>query len=314
MTGEPRKVVTIVVPLLDEQANIDALYSRVAAVFAGTRYDSEFLFVDDGSTDDSLNVIERLAAIHANVRYISFSKNFGHQIAITAGLDNARGDAVIMMDADLQHPPEMIPQMIGLWENGNDIVYTIRKDTTGASSGKSAASDLFYSLFRFFTGVRIPTGAADFRLLDRKVVDALGKIQERTRFLRGLTHWIGFRSVGIEYSAEPRHDGESKYGLLTMLRLAVDGISSFSARPLILSAVAGLLMSLAGGAYLLYILYVHFVGHQETSPGWSSILSVVLLTSGTQLLFLGLIGVYLGKIFNEVKARPLYFVKKSKLD
>lgn len=309
-------VISIVIPIFNEASGLSELHSRLSSVLKNLtdkqpEYQFEILFVDDGSTDDTLLALKRLQSIDSRIHYLSFARNFGHQIALTAGLEHASGQAVISMDGDLQHPPEMIPQFLELWRAGYDIVDTLRAQTESATLFKRASSRFFYILFRRLAGVDLPSGTADFRLLDRKVVYVLNGIKERSRFLRGLILWVGFKRYSLVYKAPERFAGTSKYSFLKMLLLALDGISSFSAKPLYFSIFVGIFFAFAGLGYLLYALTVFFFFPSYSVPGWTSLISVILIVGGVQLLVLGVIGFYIGKIYEEVKNRPLYIVREN---
>ncbi len=299
-----------VVPVLNEEANIQALYEAIVRQMEALGGDFEILFVDDGSTDGSVRRITELHGRDPRVKLISLSRNFGHQNALTAGIDHAGGDAVIMMDADLQHPPSLIPELIRRWQEGYEIVYTVRRDTQDAGPLKRATAALFYRLFRTLTGIDLPANTADFRLLDRKVVGAFRQIRERTRFLRGLTGWAGYRSLAVPYDAPARQSGKSKYGARRMIQFAVDGLVSFSAAPLYAAIYAGLALALLGFVYLVYVLYARFVSGNVV-PGWTSLILLVSFIGGIQLILMGIIGAYVGKIYEETKQRPLYLIRES---
>ena len=302
---------TVVAPVYNESLNLRELHRRVGAalVAAGaTRY--EIIFVDDGSTDDSASVVRALRAEDPSVRLLGFSRNFGHQAAITAGLDFSRGRGVIVMDSDLQHPPELLGVLVALWREGFEVVYTVREDTADATLLKRVTSRWFYRLLRFLAQAPVPGSCADFRLLDRKAVDAFKSMRERTRFLRGLTTWVGFRSVAVPYKADRRFAGASSYSLRRMLRLATDGVTSFSTSPLYLSLYLGLLEATAGFVYGLYVLYARLFT-DEAVPGWASVILLVTWSSGIQFVMIGVLGIYLGKVFEEVKQRPLYLLRET---
>jgi dolichol-phosphate mannosyltransferase len=305
-----RKLISVVVPVYNEEKNIRELYLKLCEVFSGEQCDFEMICVDDGSKDQSLDVIRALHAKDGRVKGLSFSRNFGHQSAVKAGYDYAKGDAVICMDADLQHPPEMITQFLSEWRAGYDIVYTIREENKDATFIKRICGAVFYKVINCFLRVRVEDGAADFRLLDRKAVDALIQLPERALFLRGLIPWIGFRAKAIRYVAGSRLHGVSKYSWKKMFRLATNGVVSFSAVPLYLSVFVGI--AIAGGA-LLYGLYVLWVKlfTPYTVKGWSSILFSVLFLGGMQLVSVGILGAYLAKIYEEVKQRPVYIVRET---
>lgn len=267
----------------------------------------EIIFSDDGSKDDSFQKIKSLAATDHSVRGVSLSRNFGHQIALTAGLQHALGEVIISMDADLQHPPELIPKMYESYTEGYDIVNTIRMDTKDATILKKWTSAFFYKVLNMISDVPIIEGAADFRLMNRKSLDAYLQITEKDRFMRGLVSWLGFRQSYVKYEAAPRFAGTSKYTLKKMIRLATDGITAFSSKPLRISFYIGMFISLLGMLYGVYAVTVHVQG--QTVPGWTSILVSVLFLGGIQLVSIGILGEYLARVFGEVKNRPLYFIK-----
>ena len=301
---------SIVVPVLNEERNIPLLYEQVRSQLEDVASDFELIFVDDGSTDRSAEKIAELHRADPRVKLLSFSRNFGHQIALTAGMDHSTGDAVIVMDADLQHPPALIRTLLDRWKEGFEVVHTIRGTTADAGWLKNATGGIFYRLFRSLSGIDLPANAADFRLLDRSVVRAFGEIRERTRFLRGLTAWTGFRSTSVPYEAPARREGQSKFTMRRMLRLAVDGLVSFSAIPLHAAIYAGVALAALGFLYSVYALYVRFVTGTAL-PGWTSIIMLIAIVGGIQLMLMGVLGVYLGKIYEEVKQRPLYLVRAS---
>jgi dolichol-phosphate mannosyltransferase len=302
--------VSIVVPVLNEERNIPLLYEQVRRELEAAGHDFELIFVDDGSTDGSAEAVAALHRSDPRVKLLSFSRNFGHQIALTAGMDHSSGDAVIVMDADLQHPPAMIRELLDRWKQGFEVVHTVRETTQDAGWFKRATGGVFYRLFRALSHIDLPANAADFRLVDRSVVRALGEIRERTRFLRGLTAWAGFRATSIPYRAPARREGQSKFTPRRMARLAVDGLVSFSAIPLHVAIYAGVALAALGFLYSLYALYVHFFTG-TTLPGWTSIIMLVAIVGGIQLILMGIIGVYLGKIYEETKQRPLYLIRRS---
>ena len=306
--SQSRKL-SLVVPVFNEEENVPILYGLLVEEVSPLAADFEILFVDDGSTDGSASAVEMLHRQDPRVKLISLSRNFGHQNALTAGMDCATGDAVIMMDADLQHPPRVIRELVRRWNEGFEVVYTIREEMEDAGPLKRLFSSFFYRLFRALSGLDLSSNAADFRLLDRKVVEAFGRIRERTRFLRGLANWVGFRSTAVIYEAPSRRSGESKYGARKMLRLAMDGLVSFSATPLYVAIYLGLALVLAGFGYLLYILYSRLVVG-DVVPGWTSLIVIVMLIGGAQLGLTGIIGVYVGRIYEEAKQRPLYLISR----
>ncbi len=301
---------SIVIPVFNEGGNLNVLTDKILDVLAMLGIDDyEIIFVDDGSHDNSWEIIEQQSAGNSRIKGISFSRNFGHQYALKAGIDTSRGQAVIMLDADLQHPPAMISDFYREWKNGFEIVYGYKKDTEGISKRKSMSSGLFYGILNRITDIKLKKGASDFRLLDRKVVDEIKHLNEYYLFLRGLVNWLGFQSKGIEYIAPERFSGSSKYTLKRMLRLASDGIMSFSIRPLRIAMYMGFILSLFAFAYIVYALVIKFYYHNALE-GWTSLLISVLLIGGIQLLSLGIIGEYIGKIFMESKRRPHYIISK----
>ena len=300
---------SLVIPVLNEEPNVPMLYRELREELDPLTPDFEIIFVDDGSTDGSAQAIAVLHEHDPRVKLVSLSRNFGHQNALTAGMDHATGQAIIMMDADLQHPPSMLRELVRLWREGFEVVYTVRETTGDAGKAKRLSASLFYRLFRSLSGIDLPANAADFRLLDRKVVEAFSHIRERTRFLRGLTSWVGYRSAGIPYRASPRKTGRSKYDLRRMIRFAIDGLVSFSATPLYVAIFLGMALAAAGCVYLLFVLYARFVTGNVV-PGWTSLIIIVMLIGGVQLSLMGIIGVYIGRIYEEVKQRPLYLVAR----
>lgn len=303
---------SIVVPSYNEEGNIVALYDKVAEHLKHFKY--EIVYVDDGSSDRTLSNIVELAKKKNNVKYISFSRNFGHQSALRAGLKYANGDAVISMDADLQHPPELLPDLIKKWNQGYDIVYTRRNDTQAEDITyfKKKSSAGFYSLMNRMSGLDIDPGAADFRLLDRKVVNVINDFAEPDLFLRGLINWVGFKSFAIDYVPAKRFTGQSKYSLKKMLNFALNGITQFSIKPLRLAIIIGLIMALLGIIYAIYAVYDRFIGNNTVS-GWTSLVITILMTSGIQLILLGVVGEYVGKTFVQTKNRPDYIISETNI-
>ena len=301
--------VSVVIPAYNEAENISPLLERLLPVLQPYN-DYEVIFVDDGSSDDTLNVLELWHKKNEKVHYVSFSRNFGHQYALRAGIDYATGDCVISMDADLQHPPELLTEMIENWQQGFDVVYTIREDTADAGLLKKATSALFYKVFSFFSGLKLPQGTADFRLLDRKAANVLSAMQEGNLFLRGMVFWMGFKQKAVPYKAEKRFKGTSSYTLSKMVALAILGATSFSIKPLRVAIYLGLLIAFFGGLFTAYVLYQKLFGGSVIT-GWASLMSVVLVLGGVQLFMMGIIGEYIGMIFMETKRRPKYIVQKT---
>ncbi len=305
------KKISIVIPVYNEAGNLAIILHAIKKVFESLPYDFRIIFVNDGSQDETLTIIKKLSDENKEVDYISFSRNFGHQNALKAGLDNSNADAVISMDGDMQHPPTMIPELITLWENGNDIVYTIRKDHKELPMLKRTTSNLFYKIMNRLSSIELERGTADFRLLDKKVVNVIRDIKEYDLFWRGMVKWLGFKQISIEYTPAERASGKSKYTLHKMLELALRGITSFSTKPLSIAIYIGFLSSLISILYIPYALISYFYGH--VISGWASIIVTIAFFGGLQLMILGIIGIYLGKLFMQSKNRPHYIINESKL-
>lgn len=306
------KTIAVVIPLLDEEANVPEMYRRLDAVFAGMPERGEFLFVDDGSTDGSVPWLEKTAAADPRVRVLQLSRNYGHQIAITAGLDHADADATVIIDCDLQDPPELIPQLAAKWREGCDVVYAVRDSREGETWLKKFLAAAFYRVFQALVKVPIPTNTGDFRLVDRKVVDALREVRELHRFMRGLTCWVGYRQCAVHYHRAARHAGSTKYPVWKSLRLAFDAITSFSAAPLRWMTGVGMLVAFCGGLQVLSIVWRKIFLPESLVQGWATLAALILLLGGLQLVCLGLIGQYISRIFEESKRRPLYFLKRGR--
>ena len=306
-----KKQISIVVPVNNEEANVSVLIAALKNLFLSLPYSYSVIFVDDGSTDGTLDVLKRESTVANNVFFISLARNFGHQNALKAGLDMVDGDCAIMMDGDMQHPPALIPEMLQLWESGNDVVYTIRKDHKEIPLMKRKTSNMFYNLINNLSDIELEPGTADFRLMDSKVVAAFRAFTETDLFMRGLVKWMGFRQIGIEYDPAQRTQGKSKYTVKKMIRFALQGITSFSIRPLYIAVYLGFIFSLLSLLYVPYIIYSIYFGHAIS--GWASMIATIAFFGGLQLMILGIIGMYLGKLFMQSKQRPHYIIKESNL-
>lgn len=304
-------LLSVIVPVYNEIECLQSCYERITAVLVGMsdRYNYEIIFVDDGSSDASPIILNRLALADSNVRVLSFSRNFGHQIAVTAGLDYAVGNAVVIIDADLQDPPEVIPQFVQKWEEGMKIVYGVRGKRKGETYFKIFSAKIFYRLLQKLSDHRLPFDAGDFRLVDRVVVQVIRSVRERNRYMRGLIIWTGFSQCGVTYEREQRHEGVSKYTFSKMVKLAFDGLTSFTEKPLYLAGYLGLFIVLLAIANIIYMIYQHSLHPETVVPGWTSLLIVILFLGGTQLIFLSLLGLYIGRIYIETKQRPLYILQ-----
>jgi glycosyltransferase involved in cell wall biosynthesis len=298
-------LLSVVAPVYNEQELLDEFYARVCSALGDL--DFELVLVDDGSADTTPAILHRLASSDPRVHVVYLSRNFGHQTALTAGLDHATGDAVVMLDADLQDPPELIPRMLDHWRAGCDVVYAVREHREGESRFKLTTARWFYKLFDKLTQVELQQNSGDFRLLDRTALNALLSMRERSRFLRGMTVWVGYRQAAVSYRRDPRFAGETKYTLSKMLRFSLDAISSFSHRPLQLATLLGFLISTLAFIAIPVVIILRVLG--SYLPGFGSITIAILLLGGIQLIALGIIGEYVGRIYDEVKGRPLYLVR-----
>lgn len=302
--------VSIIIPVYNEEGNLSVLYQRLKNVLGPlTIEDYEIILIDDGSSDRTWSTIQSLSEKDMKIKGIKLSRNFGHQNALIAGLDFARGDALISMDGDLQHPPELIPQFIAKWQEGFDIVCAQRERTEKISWIKNLFSKFFLFVFNKISLVQLKEGVADFRLISREVAEVLKTMKERCRFLRGLVSWVGFRSAYIVYTAPKRFSGEAKYSMRKSLLLALTGVLSFSPKPLYWAGFLGLVITFLSFIYIFYAIYLKFFTHFSLS-GWASILISVLFLGGVQLITIGILGSYLAMVFEEVKGRPLYVVQK----
>jgi polyisoprenyl-phosphate glycosyltransferase len=304
-----RKKISFVVPVFNEQENIPALVQELTTIAVAKPYDFELIFVDDGSTDDSLRVIKDLAQVYPYIFYIELSRNFGHQYALKAGLDLSDGDCVISLDCDLQHPPDVVSTMIEKWEQGYDIVYTRRMDDKKLPWLKRKTSSMFYRLLNTISDLQLEKGTADFRLMNRRAVDAFSALNESELFIRGLVKWAGFRQTAIDYRPRERYAGKSKYNLKKMISFGVRGITSFSVRPLKLIAYLGLTLFLISMILVPYALISYFIGHVVS--GWTSLMITVIFFGSLQLLMMGIIGLYISKLVIQSKNRPLYLIRET---
>lgn len=301
---------SIVIPVYNEEAVVAECYKRLTAVMQSVAESYELIFVNDGSRDKTAELIADFAKQDACVRLVTFSRNFGHQAAISAGIDLSCGRAVVLIDADLQDPPEVIPEMIKQWKAGYDVVYGVRKKRKGESVFKRATAKIFYRFLVTQTDMHIPVDTGDFRLIDRKVCDVLSGLTEKNRYVRGLVSFAGFRQTGVLYEREERFAGETKYPFKKMVNFAMDATTSFSKKPLKLAGYAGAILSLVSFAYLFVALYLKLFT-DKTVSGWASVVSILLLFHGVTLIILGIMGEYIGRIYDEVKNRPLYIIAEK---
>lgn len=303
-----RFLLSVIVPMYFEQDVARECHRRLTEVLDG-KYDYELLYVNDGSTDDTLPILKELAGKDKRVRVLSFSRNFGHQVAVTAGVHYARGDALVIIDADLQDPPELIPDMIKLWQEGWEVVYAKRRKRKGESAFKLFSAKMFYKILSMLTDIDIPADTGDFRLIDKKVADAFRHMPERSRFIRGMIAWLGFKQTPIEYERDARFAGETKYPLKKMIKLASNGILSFSTQPLKLVMTVGLLAVIVSLGLLVYAIVSKATGQADT--GWASLMVTITFLGGVQLMSVGVLGQYLARMFEESKNRPLYIVSET---
>jgi len=305
----PRPELSVVVPAFNEEANVGPMHQRLVAALAGLVDGLEIVFVDDGSSDTTWSRVRELAAADPRVRGIRFARNFGHQAALTAGVDAAAGRAVVIIDGDLQDPPEVIPEMVSRWREGSEVVYGQREAREGETWFKLATAALFYRILRGITNVEIPVDTGDFRLMGPRAVAAFRALPERNRFIRGLVSWIGFPQTAVRYRRQARRDGATKFPLRKMLRFALDGITSFSFLPLRLATWAGFAVSVCAFLYIAVVIVLKAIG--VSWSGYTSLMASILFLGGVQLLMIGILGEYLARIFDEVKRRPLYLVGES---
>jgi len=305
--------ISVVIPVYNEALNINLLYERLTKVLKSIGGSYELIFVNDGSRDNSIDLLKILASQHQEVKYIDLSRNFGHQIAVSAGLDKTQGKRVVIIDADLQDPPELIADLYSKMNEGYEVVYAKRKRRKGESFLKLLTAKLFYRILSNITSIHIPVDTGDFRLIDSKVVEALRQMPESHKFLRGQISWVGYRQTFIEYEREERHAGKTGYTYHKMFRFALDGITAFSNFPIKLVIVMGFLVSTIAFLMIVYTFYVKYFTNQEVERGWASLMVGILFLGGVQLISIGILGEYISRINTDVRKRPLYFIKESNI-
>lgn len=307
------KKVSVIVPMYYEEEVAEECYKRLKKVLEGLseKYLYEIIFINDGSKDKTLNILENIAQDNKNVKVISFSRNFGHQCAVTAGLKYITGDAIVIIDADLQDPPELIPEMLKLWEDGNEVIYGKRKSRKGESKFKLLTASMFYKTLNALSDVEIPKDTGDFRLVDRKVVEVINSLPEHNKFLRGLFSWVGFKQIPFEYERKERVAGKTKYPLSKMLKLAQDGIFSFSTKPLRIVGTMGIISILISIIILIYSILSYIFNWNDLASGWTSMMVTMTFLGGMILISLWMIGEYVGRIYDETKRRPEYIIERT---
>lgn len=306
------KDLSIIIPIYNEAGNIQVLFERLSNVVRDMNMNVEYVFVNDGSRDNSIDLIKGLAKTNSDVHYLDFSRNFGHQVAVAAGLDYCTGKSAVIIDADLQDPPELIANLVSKWKEGYEVVYAKRRSREGESFLKKFTAKLFYRTLKRITSINIPVDTGDFRIIDRKVIDVLKKMPEQQKFLRGQISWIGFRQTYIEYDRDERHSGASGYTYKKMLRFALDGITSFSNLPLRFATITGFVVSGIAFLLIIYALYERLVTKNYV-PGWASLMLAVLFIGGVQLISIGIIGEYISRMSSNIRNRPLYILRETNL-
>ena len=302
-------VYSVVIPAYNEEEVIEESYLRISKVMEAMQESYELIFVDDGSRDNTARIIAGFTENDSNVRLISFTRNFGHMPAITAGMEYAKGEAIIIIDADLQDPPEVLPEMAKLWRSGYDVVYGKRKERKGESVFKQLSAKLFYRFINNMVPINLPVDTGEFRLMDRRVCDAVNRLGEKHRYIRGLVSWVGFKQTAYEYVRVERFAGVTKYPLKKMLSFAMDAITAFSYKPLKIATSLGFLISLGSFIYMLIIIWQR-IFTDTTITGWASTIGLILFTQGIVLMILGLMGEYIGRIYEEIKNRPIYIIRE----
>ncbi len=301
---------SVIVPVYNEEEVIDECYTQLTRVLSETGGEYEIIFVNDGSRDATAEIVASLCRSDSRIKLVSFSRNFGQQAAITAGIDYVSGNAAVVIDCDLQDPPAVIHDMIKLWKDGYDVVYGKRISRDGEGSFKKLTSKIFYRVMKALTNVEIPVDTGEFRLMDRKVVEAVRKLREKNRFMRGIMSWVGFRQTAVQFEREKRFAGETKFPFRKMVKLALDGITSFSYIPLKLATAIGFLISIISFVYILVVIYQRLFTN-TTVAGWASTVAIILFSQGIILMILGLMGEYIGRIYDELKNRPIYVVDET---
>lgn len=304
---------SVIIPVFNEQANILTMYQRLQKVTEQLQVKAEYLFVNDGSRDHSMQVIKGLATSDERVKYIDFSRNFGHQVAVSAGLDACKGEAIVIIDADLQDPPELITDLYRKMQEGYAVVYAKRRNRQGESFLKKFTAKLFYRILSRITSIEIPVDAGDYRIISRQVADILNQMPEQHKYLRGQIAWVGFNQSFVEYDRQERHAGQTGYTYRKMIRFALDGITSFSRFPLKVATIAGFVVSGITFLLMIYTLYSRLI-LKNYEPGWASLMMTILFIGGVQLIGIGIIGEYIGRMSDNVRGRPLYIVKESNID
>lgn len=305
--------ISIVIPVYNEEKNIYKLHERLTDIIQKMQLSYEFVFVNDGSRDNSLNLVKGLASTDPHIRFIDFSRNFGHQVAVTAGLDHCKGDAVVIIDSDLQDPPELIAEMYSKMKEGYEVVYAKRKSRAGENFLKKFTAKIFYRLLAKITSVEIPVDTGDFRIMNKKIVEVLKQMPEQQKYLRGQIPWIGFRQTYVEYDRDERHAGETGYTYRKMLRFAMDGITSFSTAPLKFATASGFAVSFISFIWIIYALFARFI-IRDYVPGWTSIMIAVLFIGGVQLICIGIIGEYISRMSANIRSRPLYVIRETNVE
>jgi dolichol-phosphate mannosyltransferase len=310
MTEENKKLLSIIVPTYNEEQGIEEFYKRTKAVLVNLekKFSHEIIFINDFSTDQTYAKLVELASKDDHVKIINFSRNFGNQIAITAGIDISQGDLAVIIDDDLQDPPELIPSFIKKWEEGYKVVYGVRPNRKGVNPLFRYSAKLYYKIIGNLSETKIPKDTGDFRLIDKAVMEVLRNMREESRYYRGMVAWVGFSQIGIEYDRDPRYAGKSTFSPLKYLRFAINGLTSFTEKPLYFSSVLGMVITLISFGFLITLIAKKLLDPEFSIPGWPSLITLVLFFGGIQLLSIGVVSIYISKIFKEVKKRPLYII------